>query len=382
MTISLNSPENLISSSSKMVPIVSVIVPVYNVAAYLRVCLDCLRGQTLRNIEVICVNDGSTDQSRDILSEYASADLRIQIVDQENRGLSEARNAGARVSSGKYLYFMDSDDLLEPDALELLVSDMEERALEFLCFNAIAFGEDPESEKLASEKNRDYFQRKLDERRIYTGRDLFLEMKTNPHNHFVTPVWTSMILRAFFLKENIWFYPGILHEDELWTFSVLMRAQRVGCLNKTLYHYRVRKSSIMTESARFAHAYGCFICSREIQSISSGLDLSSDSEFNSVLLEHAGKLQRNAVSKYRKCSLEEKERRLLLPMEDRSQFEGMVAFPASLEDRNSLAEAEIKQLRSENKELKEALEAIRASKSFRIGRAVTWLPRKARGCML
>ena len=277
---------------------------------------------------------------------------------------------------------MDSDDLLEPDALELLVSDMEERALEFLCFNAIAFGEDPESEKLASEKNRDYFQRKLDERRIYTGRDLFLEMKTNPHNHFVTPVWTSMILRAFFLKENIWFYPGILHEDELWTFSVLMRAQRVGCLNKTLYHYRVRKSSIMTESARFAHAYGCFICSREIQSISSGLDLSSDSEFNSVLLEHAGKLQRNAVSKYRKCSLEEKERRLLLPMEDRSQFEGMVAFPASLEDRNSLAEAEIKQLRSENKELKEALEAIRASKSFRIGRAVTWLPRKARGCML
>lgn len=69
----------------------------------------------------------------------------------------------------------------------------------------------------------------------------------------------------------------------------------------------------------------------------------------------------------------------LLPMEDRSQFEGMVAFPASLEERNSLAEAEIKQLHSENKELKEDLEAIRASKSFRIGRAVTWLPRKARG---
>lgn len=183
----------------------------YNVAAYVGTCLDCLTGQTLREIEVICVNDGSTDKSRDILSEYASADLRIRIVDQENCGQSEARNAGVRISSGKYLYFMDSDDLLEPDALELLVSDLEERALEYLCFNATAFGEDPESKKLASENNRDYFQRELNGAQIYTGRDLFREIKTNPQNHFVTPVWASMILRAFFLEENLWFSPGILH---------------------------------------------------------------------------------------------------------------------------------------------------------------------------
>lgn len=97
-------------------PEVSVVVPVYNVEPWLRECLDSILGQTLENIEVICVNDGSTDNSVGILQEYAREDCRIKIIEQENKGISETRNAGVRASSGKYLFFMDSDDVLDSTA--------------------------------------------------------------------------------------------------------------------------------------------------------------------------------------------------------------------------------------------------------------------------
>ena len=91
-------------------PLISVIVPVYNVEKYLYTCLDSILNQTYSNIEIICVNDGSTDKSRKILEEYRKKDSRIRIVDKENGGLSSARNAGMRVAKGEFYSFIDSDD--------------------------------------------------------------------------------------------------------------------------------------------------------------------------------------------------------------------------------------------------------------------------------
>lgn len=96
---------------------VSVIIPVYNVEPYLSACLDSVCHQTLRDIEIICINDGSTDRSLDILQCYAERDSRIQVYSQENRGPGEARNAGIYRAHGEYIQFVDSDDMLEPDAL-------------------------------------------------------------------------------------------------------------------------------------------------------------------------------------------------------------------------------------------------------------------------
>lgn len=97
---------------------VSVIIPVYNVEPYLKQCMDSVVGQTLKDIEIICVDDGSTDNSLDILREYAAEDSRIQIIEQKNAGAGAARNNGMRYATGKYLSFLDSDDFLNRECLK------------------------------------------------------------------------------------------------------------------------------------------------------------------------------------------------------------------------------------------------------------------------
>ena len=105
-------------------PIISVIVPIYNVEEYLPKCLDSILNQTFSNIEIICVNDGSTDGSRKVLEEYKKRDFRIKIVDKENGGLSSARNAGMKVAVGEYYSFIDSDDWIDKTMLEKLYENM------------------------------------------------------------------------------------------------------------------------------------------------------------------------------------------------------------------------------------------------------------------
>ena len=105
-------------------PKISVIVPVYNVEKYLRKCLDTIISQTFSDIEIICVNDGSTDNSRKILEEYKNKDYRIVIVDKKNGGLSSARNAGMKVARGEFISFIDSDDWIDETMLEKLYNSM------------------------------------------------------------------------------------------------------------------------------------------------------------------------------------------------------------------------------------------------------------------
>ena len=136
-----------------MLPVVSIIIPVYNVESYLAECLDSACNQTLKNIEIICINDGSTDNSLNILQEYEKRDNRISIISQDNRGASRARNIGIQHAKGKYIYFLDSDDYLAHDALEMLVNTMETGNLELLLFNANVFGEaGVEKKRLQTEK--------------------------------------------------------------------------------------------------------------------------------------------------------------------------------------------------------------------------------------
>ena len=116
--------------------LVSVIVPVYNVENYLRQCLDSITGQTLRNIEIICVDDSSTDSSGKILEEYAKKDERIKIITQPNKGAGAARNNGLSAAQGKYLSFLDSDDFFEPDMLELAYKKAEEDRADFVVFKS------------------------------------------------------------------------------------------------------------------------------------------------------------------------------------------------------------------------------------------------------
>lgn len=106
---------------------VSVVIPVYNTEKYVREAVESIMNQTLRELEIIIINDGSTDNSLQVAEELAAADSRIQVYSQTNRGLSMARNAGITHAHGRYIYFMDSDDLLEKDAMELCYSKCEEK---------------------------------------------------------------------------------------------------------------------------------------------------------------------------------------------------------------------------------------------------------------
>ena len=118
---------------------VSVIVPVYNVATYLRQCMDSIVGQTLREIEILCVDDGSTDESPVILGEYALSDPRVKVLTQKNLSVSAARNNGLAAASGEYVIFWDSDDYFELNALELLYTTAIKRDADLVICNAQDF---------------------------------------------------------------------------------------------------------------------------------------------------------------------------------------------------------------------------------------------------
>lgn len=243
--------------------LVSVIIPVYNVEKYIEKCVDSVMQQTYTNIEIICVNDGSPDGSAEILQRKAEADERIKILAIANSGLSVARNTGLKAARGKYVYFLDSDDYIAENTIELLVKQAEENALDALFFNADTFFE---TEEIA-ERNRsyqEYYVRKGSYEGVYTGDDFFVALIQ--HWDFKPSACLIFMNREFLEAGELTFYPGIVHEDNLFTIRLLQRAQRCMFLNQPLYKRLVRDASIMSGEKSIRHAYGFYVCHREILS--------------------------------------------------------------------------------------------------------------------
>ncbi|MCD8037982.1 MAG: glycosyltransferase, partial [Lachnospiraceae bacterium] len=234
---------------------VSVIIPVYNTAPYLRACLDSIVGQTLQDIEIICINDGSKDESPEILNEYAKRDSRVSVYSQDNSGLSSVRNRGVRFAHGKYLYFIDSDDLIEKDALRQLWDMSEKKALDVLYFDADCFADSEDCREICEEK-REYYERKGDYGGVYEGQLLFKSFLDN--EEYRVNVGIQFINREFFISADLWFIEGILHEDEFFTFKTMLSAKRASHLKRKLFHRRYRSGSVMTSKQSFGDAYGHF----------------------------------------------------------------------------------------------------------------------------
>ncbi|MDO5539784.1 MAG: glycosyltransferase [Eubacteriales bacterium] len=237
-------------------PLVSVVIPVYNVELYLEECLDSIVNQTLRQIEIICVNDGSADTSGDILMRYAQNDQRIAIYVQENRGQSAARNEGIRHANGEYLYFMDSDDILETNALELLYSKVKKNELDVIFFDGSSFsGPDKSNEVEGTYKK--YYQREYTYPEICRGEELLCSFVQ--HGEYRVSPCLQMTKRSYFMDRNLFFYEGIYHEDNIYTFCCMLNTDRAGYVHEILFHRRVREQSTMTAQVSFAHVYGYFI---------------------------------------------------------------------------------------------------------------------------
>lgn len=212
-------------------PLVSVIIPVYNVEHYLRQCLDSVRAQTLSDIEIICVNDSSTDGSLDILEDYAKKDSRIQVVTQPNGGAGAARNKGLSMAKGKYLSFLDSDDFFEPDMLELAYKKAEEDKADFVVFNSDQYYTD---KKKFVEVPWTLRIKELPPYMPFNHR----QMTDNIFKVFVGWAWDKLYSREFVENNHLLFQEQRTSNDMLFVFSAVAIAKRISIVNKVLAHQR------------------------------------------------------------------------------------------------------------------------------------------------
>lgn len=220
-------------------PKVSIILPVYNVGPYLDEALSSLENQTLKDIEIIAVNDGSTDDSLAILEKHALTEKRLQIHSQSNLGLSGARNTGMKYCQGEFVYFMDSDDILDGNALEECYTYAKKHDADICLFDADVFYENHASQIPWNYDRNDV----LKENERYKGIELFNLLLDKEKHRAV--VWLQLIKWNYLKKIQLGFYLGIIHEDELFTPQLILQTNSIVYLNRKFIKHRVRKSSIV-----------------------------------------------------------------------------------------------------------------------------------------
>lgn len=216
---------------------VSVIVPVYNVEKYLKRCLDSLINQTLSDIDIICINDGSKDSSLQILEQYAQKDSRIVIYNQENSGLSVARNTGLEHASGEYIGFVDSDDWVDLDFYEKLYNSAKNNNADIAVADFIREHPNKKPKRL-----------KLKEEKIYTTpEDKFMICKV----HREGCVWNKIYRTEFIKSINLKFVPKMYYEDRDFTIRSLYFSKKLVTTPNTYYRYFVNPKSIVNKRQNY-----------------------------------------------------------------------------------------------------------------------------------
>ena len=214
-----------------MTPKVSVILPVYNASKYLRQCLDSITGQTLKEIEIICVDDGSTDDSLAILKEYEAKDQRVRVLAQKNAGAGAARNHGLSVASGEYLSFLDSDDFFEKEMLEKAWKKGHETSAEIVVFRSDQYRED-----------LDEFVKirwTLREKQLPPYRPMYYRNFTdNVFKVFVGWALDKLFERQFVQENHLQFQELRTSNDMLFVFSAIVFAKRIEIVDQILAHQR------------------------------------------------------------------------------------------------------------------------------------------------
>lgn len=227
-------------------PLVSVIIPVYNVSLYLRHCLDSVVAQTYRNLEIILVDDGSRDDSGSICDQYAETDQRIQVLHTANRGLSAARNLALDIMTGSYIFFLDSDDWIERDIIETFVSAAEQTQADIVSARIwLEYQNQTLPARDGSEKTQSF-----------CGEDIVAAYSGNV---FRTSVWNKLFRSECF--HTIRFPVGQNYEDAaiLWKVvkNLAENGGRVTALPVRLFHFRIRKSSI-SHTSTFPNIDDCW----------------------------------------------------------------------------------------------------------------------------
>ena len=211
----------------------SIIIPVYNVAAFLPETLQSVLGQAFRDFELILVDDGSNDGSGDICDRCAASDSRVRVLHQQNAGVSAARNRGVAAATGDYIGFVDSDDIIEQDMFAVLTAVAEEENADVV---QCQHDRSPELNGLRRSDSREYLNGEALVKRIFT--------KSGGDYTNQVALWSKIYRRALF--EGITFPVGRTYEDEQETYKLCLKAEKIVEVPDVLYHYIKRENSIIT----------------------------------------------------------------------------------------------------------------------------------------
>lgn len=255
--------------------LVSIIIPIYNVAPYVRECLQSVMRQTYRDMEVLLVDDCGTDDSITIVrsmlggAEDAVVDsVHFRILHHKhNRGLSAARNTGIEAATGEWLFFLDSDDWIAEDCIATLVkAATQEEGIEMAVGQLETFDENGNlNVKLLN--GEDCPRQNLPDG-VYSG-DI---LRRYLSGSFYEMAWNKLVSRSFLRQHDLYFKEGLIHEDTLWSFCCACKLSKIVVVGRTLYHYRIQTGSIMAKSMgeRRVKALNTILCSQIDYAITHG----------------------------------------------------------------------------------------------------------------
>lgn len=235
-----------------MNPKVSIIIASYNTDKYIVECVNSALGQDYENIEVIVVNDGSTDTTEELLSELAHNNAKLKILTQKNQGQSVARNNGLTLATGEFVIFLDSDDAIDNSLISKCISALNATKSDIVFFNGESFYDSADDELTAGFAPKYIRNTRLCEEAMDSH--TFFKRSWKLNNYTVSPC--MFISRTQLVKDNP-FYPGIVHEDNLFTTKILLsQKSKIICINDILYRRRIRPNSVMTSKKSERNAIG------------------------------------------------------------------------------------------------------------------------------
>lgn len=348
---------------------VSVIIPIYNVENYIEECLVSALNQTLKDIEIICVDDGTKDSSMEIVERYAQKDDRIVIIHRENGGLSAARNTGLEAATGEYVYFLDSDDYITEDMLEILYHECKKDDLDNIYFDAESFYE---SEEVKQEQPQyiHYYRRPAAFEQVMSGPELYATMENL--NCYRPSACLQMLRRSLLLDQGITFYEGIVHEDQLFTIQAILVAKRAKHIDIPFYKRRVRAGSIMTASKEFQSSYGYFVCLSQIKKLVLERNY-QDQELMRALKKRMLALQKLAAKDVDSIPYEELGKELVNhPLEEQIDYLMWVRCLAEIR------QVQQKQMDKIRHDMTTKVANIKKSTTFRLGKKILFVPQKTK----
>lgn len=381
---------------------VSVILPVYNCERYLRQCLDSLVLQTLKDIEIICINDGSDDNSAEILAEYAARDGRFVIINTENGGAGKARNIGIKAACGKYLYFPDSDDWLESNALSMVYRIAENDKADITVFRSMQYDNETGTVSPCTYSLR---LEVLPEFRPFGVQDIGQSVFRN----IMGWAWDKLYLRSFITTNELYFQEQRTTNDMYFVYLSLFKATGISVCDNFLYYQRRNVSGSLSTTRE--KSWECFynaLCKVRNELVDMGIFEKYKADYVDYAL-HSCLWNLNSLSENVGVKLFDKLRNewfkelgiVDAPQEWFLYKDEYKQYQEIMKAENEYLSFKLVRIKFENSELKRrleakiampsvsntvslqeaefwrnSLEATRNSLSFKVGRAITWLPRK------